>query len=413
VRAGFGLLSGNHKNSFKGKKMKASLKDSLDNIRLRSSCGRLSGRLFLFLPVLIVLLFLGWLGVRTVLRRAASQSNVRQVRILLDSAAGPRTINSTNMYGYGPMQLAAQNGHADVLEMLIEGGGDVNLRRPSSWNSPLVMAASRGHVDCCRLLLDKGADPSAYGMFGGTRHTALQSAAKEGHIEVVKLFLGRGIGPNEKQGSTSALHRACRWNHLDVVKELVAAGADITSRQEWRGNTPLQFAVKFENDEIAAYLKPMVASKRDIENEHRLFDTINASVQKSGELVIEAYIPIAARFVVDSNGIHWESRNGGKPGTNFGQKRNDPTYVNGIAWYPFWSTGIYEKALDQSEPCPVRIPSVDGIRFELLGVGESRDSYSMKACPAIKTFRYPNDEFAIFLAGTELHFKWCRFRLFW
>lgn len=396
--------------------MKVSLKDSLDNSRRHCSCRRISGLLFLCLPVVIVLLFLGWVGVRTMLRNAAAQGNVKQVRILLYSVAGPRTINSTNMYGYGPMQLAAQNGHADVLALLIEDGGNVNLRKPSSRNSPLIMAASRGHVDCCRFLLDKGADPNAYGLFGGTRHTALQSASRAGHVEVVKLFLDRGIGPDEKQGSTSALHRACKENRIKVVKMLVSAGSNITSTQEWNGNTPLQFAVKHGRTDIAAYLKQVVRAEeeRQREIERQLFDAIGASVQEGDkELVVEAYIPISARFVVDSNGVHWESRNGRKPGTNFGKKLNEPTYINGIAWYPRWSTGIYEKALDQSEPCPVRIPMIDTIRFELLGVGESRDSYTIKACPRIKTFRYQNSEFAIVLAGTEIHFKWCRFGLFW
>ncbi len=393
--------------------MKVSATDSIDNSRRRCSCRRISGWLFVCLLVVIFLLLLGRVGVRPILRKAAEQGDIGTVRMLLSYVAGPGTINSTNMYGYGAMQLSAQNGHADVLKLLIEDGGNVNLRRPSSWNSPLIMAASRGHVDCCRLLLDKGADPNAYGMFGGTRHTALQSAARSGHGEVVKMLLDRGIGPNEKQGSTSALHRACRWNHIDIVKVLVAAGADITSTKEWSGNTPLQFAVKYENNYIAAYLKPMVTTERQRMNEKRLFEAIDASVQKDNELVIEAYIPIVARFVVDSNGIHWESRNGRKPGTNFGKKLNEPTYINQYAWYPRWSTGIYEKALDQSELCPVRIPLTDTLGFELLGVGESRDSYTMKECPTIKTFRYNNIKFVIALAGKEIHYKWCRFRLFW
>ena len=393
--------------------MKDTPQESLDNSRRRCSSGRLSSWLILCLLVVILLLFLGWLGVRPMLRKAAEQGDIGTVRMLLSTVAGAGTINSTNMYGYGPMQLAAQNGHADVLKLLIEEGGNVNLRRPSSWNTPLIMAASRGHVDCCRLLLDKGADPNAYGMFGGTRHTALQSSARGGHLEVVKFFLDRGIGPNEKQGSTSALHRACRWNHIDIVKMLVDAGADITSTKEWSGNTPLQFAIKYENDDIAAYLKPMVTTERQREIERRLFDAIDATVQKSNELVIEAYIPIIARFVVDSNGIHWESRNGWKPGTNFGKKLNEPTYINRIAWYPRWPTGIYERVADKSEPCAVRIPLTDTLGFELLGVGDSRDSYTMTECPAIKTFRYNNSKFIVALAGKEINYKWCRFRLFW
>jgi len=241
-----------------------------DDAQMRLSSGearggfgrRLSSVLIVGLPAAVVLLPLFWWGTRAMLRDAAAQGDLTKVRMLLYFPAGPRTINSTNMYGYGPMQLAAQYGHADVLALLIEHGGDVNSRRPSSWNTPLIMAASRGRVDCCRLLLDKGANPNEYGMFGGTSHTALQCAAEGGHLEVVNLFLARGIGPNEKQGSTSALHRACKDNHLDVVKRLVAAGADINSRQEWDKNTPLQLAVKYDRSEVAAFLRQVGAAER-------------------------------------------------------------------------------------------------------------------------------------------------------
>jgi hypothetical protein len=238
------------------------MENDLNNPQRRGLGRRLSRVLIVGLPAAVILLLLLWWGTRTMLRDAAAKGDLTKVRMLLYFAAGPRTINSTNMYGYGPMQLAAQHGHADVLALLIERGGNVNLRRPSSWNTPLIMAASRGRADCCRLLLDKGADPNEYGMFGGTRHTALQCAAEGGHLDVVNLFLDRGIGPNEKEGSTSALHRACKNNHLDVVKRLVAAGADINSRQEWDKYTPLQLAVKYERSEIAAFLRQAGAAER-------------------------------------------------------------------------------------------------------------------------------------------------------
>ncbi len=235
---------------------------ALENLQRRGSRRRLSSVLVVGLPAALVLLVLLWWGVRSGLRDAAAKGDMTKVRMLLYFPAGPQTINSTNMYGYGPMQLAAQHGHADVLALLIEHGGDVNLRKPSSWNTPLIMAASRGRVDCCRLLLDKGANPNEYGMFGGMRHTALQCAAEAGHLEVVNLFLDRGIGPNEKEGSTSALHRACKANHFDVVERLVAAGADINSRQEWDKYTPLQFAIKYERSEIATLLRQAGAAER-------------------------------------------------------------------------------------------------------------------------------------------------------
>lgn len=221
----------------------------------RSGSPRYNLRTIVFCLIMaVVLMLMVHVWARFELRDAVVKGQVRKVRVLVPLVAGKLGINSTNMYGYGPMQLAAQYGHIDILTLLIAHGGDVNLRRPSSWNSPLIMAASRGHTDCCRLLLDNGADPNEVGYFGGTQHTALQSTSRGGHLEVVDFFLSRGIGPNEKKGSTSALHQACRADHLDVVKKLIAAGADINSTQEWDHNTPLELAMEYDNTEIVEFL---------------------------------------------------------------------------------------------------------------------------------------------------------------
>ena len=63
------------------------------------------------------------------------------------------------------------------------------------------------------------------------------------------------IGPNEEEGTISALHGACKEGHLDVAKRLVAAGADLYSTQEWKHSTPLEFALKHGRTQIAEFLK--------------------------------------------------------------------------------------------------------------------------------------------------------------
>jgi len=301
------------------------------------------------------------------------------------------------------------------LILLLEHGGNVNLREGSSYNTPLIMAASYGHADCCQLLLDRGAEAGACGFFGSKQHTALQCAAQNGHLDVVTLFLERGVGPNEKEGTESALHGACREGHIEVVKMLAAAGADLTSTQEWSRNTPLQLAIKHERYEIAILLRKAIApqERQQGDIDQKQFDTIRASLQKQNEIVIEAFLHQGNRLVADSNGIHWETLDRGvKPGTYPGRNWNEPTYVSGIAWYPRWSTGLDEHTLDRSEPCPVRIPSVKDLNFEILGVGESRDVYAQKQCPAVKVFRR-DDSFVVWFSGFEIQFRWCQFRLFW
>ena len=47
----------------------------------------------------------------------------------------------------------------DLLELLIEGGADVNLKGVNDW-TPLHMAGARGDLDAIRVLMENGADPS-------------------------------------------------------------------------------------------------------------------------------------------------------------------------------------------------------------------------------------------------------------
>ena len=53
--------------------------------------------------------------------------------------------------------MAAQNGHADCLELLLGAGGDVN-KCSDDGSSPIFTAACYGHADCLEVLLGAGGD---------------------------------------------------------------------------------------------------------------------------------------------------------------------------------------------------------------------------------------------------------------
>jgi ankyrin repeat protein len=64
-------------------------------------------------------------------------------------------------YGQTALSWAANNGHAPVVQLLLERQASVAARSRSGGNSPLHLAAHRGHAECARLLLDAGADKDA------------------------------------------------------------------------------------------------------------------------------------------------------------------------------------------------------------------------------------------------------------
>jgi ankyrin repeat protein len=61
---------------------------------------------------------------------------------------------------HAALALAAQHGHTEVVELLLDAGEDLNRRNPSGYHdhaTPLHQAIAAGHPDTVRLLVDRGA----------------------------------------------------------------------------------------------------------------------------------------------------------------------------------------------------------------------------------------------------------------
>ncbi|KAL8308511.1 hypothetical protein RB593_006707 [Gaeumannomyces tritici] len=87
------------------------------------------------------------------------------------------------------LRWAAENGYADLVKMLLDGGADAATADKNGW-TPLIAASSRGHVDVVQLLLStSGVDINSKDSDG---RTALRWAAEEGHGAVLQLLLEKG-----------------------------------------------------------------------------------------------------------------------------------------------------------------------------------------------------------------------------
>ncbi len=81
---------------------------------------------------------------------------------------------------------STEAGDLAEIERLIEAGADVNLRNCSGV-TPLMMASQNGHTEVVNLLLANNADVNAADKTNGV--TALWMASHNGHTKVVKLLL--------------------------------------------------------------------------------------------------------------------------------------------------------------------------------------------------------------------------------
>src|ERR1044071_5593940 len=83
----------------------------------------------------------------------------------------------------------------------------------------------------------------------------LQDAASRGDLEKVRaLIKSNPAGASAREGGTTALHEATRAGHLEVVKLLVASGANVNAT-DFSGLTPLRLAVGRRQMEIAGFLR--------------------------------------------------------------------------------------------------------------------------------------------------------------
>jgi pectate lyase len=96
--------------------------------------------------------------------------------------------NKKDKSGYGPVHLAALEGHRDVVQVLIANGADLDSQNGGVL-TPLCWAARKGHRDVVELLISRGADVNAKDRRG---RTPLRWAEYRGHTEIVELLRKHG-----------------------------------------------------------------------------------------------------------------------------------------------------------------------------------------------------------------------------
>jgi len=118
----------------------------------------------------------------------------------------------------------------------------------------LFDAAQDGNVAEIRRTLLSGADPSL--KFGKDEETSLHIACRRGHLDAVRALLvaNADVDARDKDGDT-ALHIASAGGHWKIVKILLEKGADVHAEDRW-GEPPLHnaFYSKADCSEVAELL---------------------------------------------------------------------------------------------------------------------------------------------------------------
>ncbi|GFP92656.1 potassium channel akt1 [Phtheirospermum japonicum] len=145
--------------------------------------------------------------------------------------------------------FAALRGDDLLLHHLLKRGLDPN-ESDNNGRTALHIAASKGNENCVLLLLDKGADPNSRDLEGSV---PLWEAIYGGHKPIIKLLSDNGATLDDGDVGLFSC-TAAEKNNLDMLKELVGHGGDVTRPKSNGGMTALHVAVCEGNSEIVKFL---------------------------------------------------------------------------------------------------------------------------------------------------------------
>lgn len=166
-----------------------------------------------------------------------------------------------------PAHCAAQHGHTGALTTLLAHGADPNLTNQRG-ETPLDLAAQYGRLQAVQMLvrahpellwpfrrrsgLGAGDDPANGGAAGAPpalqqrvfKHSPLHLASRNGHRQVVEVLLAAGVDVNVLTPAGTALHEAALCGKDGVVRVLLEAGADLETT-DGGGRTALDLLEQF------------------------------------------------------------------------------------------------------------------------------------------------------------------------
>jgi uncharacterized protein len=202
--------------------------------------------------------------------------DAEQIKQLL--AADPSLAAARTDDGISAIMLALYYNKPAIAELLIEAGvvpdifeatSTARLDRvkelvqadpglASAWSADgftaLHYAAFFNHPEVATHLVNAGANVGAVSR-NNMKVMPLHSAVATGAVEVVRLLIAHGADVNARQQDEfTPLHGAAENGNIEIVQMLLAANASVNSRKEG-GKTPLGIAEEKQRDEVITLLR--------------------------------------------------------------------------------------------------------------------------------------------------------------
>ena len=167
------------------------------------------------------------------------------VRDLLIAGARPNA-RARHHQRRTPLHGAAELGLEKIVSALLDTPSTEKDALDDRGLSPLMLASRHGDASTVDNLLHAGADLTLRDDYDN--NSAMESAVEAGHAGVVTALLDHGDDVHDSGSCWTPLHGAALFDHEDVVRVLVDAGADLDSTDSPEQETPLELAAKHGSD---------------------------------------------------------------------------------------------------------------------------------------------------------------------
>ena len=176
------------------------------------------------LPFAVLLLVVSSLPLEGQLLEASRSGDLNAVQEMIIQGAN---VNEARGDGITALHAAAERGHRDVTERLLEAGAAVDPETRIGSYKPLHLAAQSAHLEVAEQLLAAGADPNSVTTNSGVTPLHLAATAIKGHATVA-LLLTHGADPNIREVSSgqTPLMFAAAENRAAAISVLTRHGAD-------------------------------------------------------------------------------------------------------------------------------------------------------------------------------------------
>ena len=180
---------------------------------------------------------------------ASKNAHIDAVELLLKHGLDVNgSASRSNGTIYTPLSIAARYNHIEMAKLLLQNGAKLNLNGGFRHETALYHASAQGHIQFVQLLLEIGADINGEDSKRASWTPPLAGAARYNQSEVVKLLLAKGADPNQDEGSP--LVKASLFDHVKIVELLLAKGADPNLKK----GAALSYAARYGHVDIMQLL---------------------------------------------------------------------------------------------------------------------------------------------------------------